>query len=190
MNRELREELVASRTAFAGRFISVTVDDVELSDGRAAVREIVHHPGAVAIVPLLDETTVIMIQQYRHPAGQVLWELPAGVLEPGEDPEACARRELAEEVGYVPGELVHLLSMFTSPGFTTELIHIFLARDLREAEASEEEDEVMRAVQVPLVTALEMVRRGEVQNAAAVCGLLATADRLARNDLQDLVDGG
>lgn len=179
MNRELREELLASRAAFSGRFISVTVDDVELPDGRRAAREVVHHPGAVAIVPMLDEANVIMIQQYRHPAGRILWELPAGVLEPGEDPEACARRELAEEVGYTPGELLHLLSTFTSPGFSTELIHIFLARDLREVEASEEEDELIRPVQVPLVTALEMVRRGEVQNAAAVCGLLATADRLA-----------
>lgn len=182
MDRELREQLVASRTAFAGRLISVTVEDVELSDGRAASREVVHHPGAVAIVPLLDEDNVIMIQQYRHPAGRILWELPAGVLEPDEDPETCARRELAEEVGYVPGKLEHLLSTFTSPGFSTELIHIFLARDLREVAASEKEDELIRPVQVPLVTALEMVRRGEVQNAAAVCGLLATADRLARDE--------
>jgi ADP-ribose pyrophosphatase len=178
---ELREELVASRTAFTGRFISVTVDEVELPDGRAATREIVHHPGAAAVVPLSDDGRVIMIRQYRQGAGQVLWEIPAGVLEPGEEPDACARRELAEEVGRTPGELVHLLSTYTSPGFSTELIHIFLARDLREIDASEEEDEIIRAVPVPLSTALELVRRGEVRNAAAVCGLLAAADRLREN---------
>jgi ADP-ribose pyrophosphatase len=138
------------------------VDEVELSDGRAASREIVHHPGAAAVVPLLDDGRVIMIRQYRQGAGKVLWEL-------------------AEEVGQTPGELVHPLSTYTSPGFSTELIHIFLARDLREVDASEEEDEIIRAVQVPLSTALEMVRRGEVRNAAAVCGLLAAADRLREN---------
>ncbi len=173
MDEQLRERLIASRAAFAGRFISVTVDEVELPDGRAAMREIVHHPGAVAVVPLLDDGRVIMIRQYRQAAGKVLWELPAGVLEQGEEPESCARRELAEEVGQAPGELVHLFSTYTSPGFSTELIHIFLARGLRGVAASGEPDENIRAVPVALSDAVEMVRRGEVQNAAAVCGLLA-----------------
>ncbi len=175
MDEQLRERLVASRTTFAGRLISVTVDEVELPDGRAATREIVHHPGAVAVVPLLDDGRVILIRQYRHGAGKALWELPAGVLAAGELPEACARRELAEEIGQAPGELLHLFSTYTSPGFSTELIHIFLARDLQAVEASAESDENIRPVPVPLSEAVEMVCRGEIQNAAAVCGLLAAA---------------
>ncbi len=177
MDEELRERLVASRTTFTGRLISVTVDEVELPDGGTATREIVHHPGAVAVVPLLHDGRVIMIRQYRQGAGKVLWELPAGVLETGEEPEACARRELAEEIGQAPGELVHLFSTYTSPGFSTELIHIFLARELQHVEASEESDENIRPVSMALSEAVAMVRRGEVQNAAAVCGLLAAAAR-------------
>jgi len=175
VDRELRERLISSRTVFEGKLIAVRVDEVEMPSGARATREIVPHPGAVVIVPLLEGDRVVMIRQYRHAAGKVLWELPAGVLEEGEDPEYAARRELAEEVGRTPGELVHLLSTYTSPGFSTELIHIFLARDLREVDASEEEDENIRAVPVALSTALEMVRRGEVENAAAICGLLAVA---------------
>ncbi len=178
MDEDLRERLVGSRTTFAGQFLSVTVDEVELPDGRTARREIVHHPGAVAVVPLLDDGRVIMIRQYRQAAGKALWELPAGVLEAGEEPEACARRELAEEIGQEPGELVHLLSTYTSPGFSTELIHIFLARELHEVDASAESDENIRVLPMALSEAVAMVRRGEVQNAAAVCGLLAAAARL------------
>ncbi len=175
MDEELRERLIGSTTTFAGRFISVTVDEVELPDGRTTMREIVHHPGAVAVVPLLDDGRVIMIQQYRQAARKVLWELPAGVLEAGEEPEVCARRELAEEIGQEPGELVHLFSAYLSPGFSTEVIHIFLARELHEVDASEESDENIRVVPMALSEAVAMVRRGEVQNAAAVCGLLAAA---------------
>jgi len=138
------------------------VDEVEMPGGARATREIVSHPGAVVIVPLLEGDRVVMIRQYRHAAGKVLWELPAGVLEEGEDPEHAARRELAEEVGRTPGELVHLLSTYTSPGFSRELIHIFLARELREVDASEEEDENIRYVILQLeryTQARELLRR-------------------------------
>lgn len=189
MDEELRERLIRSRAAFTGEFIAVTVDEVELPDGRAATREIVHHPGAVAVVPLLDDGRVVMIRQYRQGAGKVLWELPAGVLAAGEQPEACARRELAEEIGQAAGELVHLLSTYTSPGFSTELIHIFLARELQAVEASSESDENIRAVPMALSEAVEMVRRGEVQNAAAVCGLLAAAAWLRPTERQEVAPG-
>ena len=177
MTRELRERLIGSDKVFEGRLISVRVDEVELADGTRARREFVEHPVAVAVVPMLADGRVVMIQQYRHAAGKVLWELPAGLVEEGEEPEECARRELGEEVGYEPGELIPLFSTFLSPGFSSEIIHIFLARDLRPVNVASEPDERIVAVPVPLAEAVQMVRRGEVQNAAAICGLLAVAER-------------
>jgi len=175
MARQLYERLIASREVFSGRLISVRVDEVALADGRETTREIVAHPGAVAVVPLLDDGAVVMIQQYRHAAGKVLWELPAGTLRPGEPPEHCAHRELTEETGYEAGRIQQLFSMYLSPGYTTELIHVFLARDLVPAAGCADPDERIDVVVLPMEKALEMVERGEVQNAAAICGLLAAA---------------
>ena len=177
MDRELRERLISSRTVFEGKLIAVRVDEVELPDGARAKRECVEHPRAVAVVPLLEDGRVLMIRQYRHAAGKVLWELPAGLVEEGEEPEECARRELGEEVGYEPGELIPLFSTFLSPGFSSEIIDIFLARELRPVNIASEPDERIEAVPVPLAKAVDMVCRGQVQNAAAICGLLAVAER-------------
>ncbi len=177
MEEELRERLISSRTVFEGRLIAVRVDEVELPGGARATREIVSHPGAVVIVPLLGEGRVVMIRQYRPAAGKVLWELPAGVLEEGEQPEEAARRELAEEIGYQAEELTPLFSTYLSPGFSSEVAHLFLARGLRKVDARAEPDESIRAVSLSLCEAVEMVGRGEVQNAAAICGLLAAAER-------------
>jgi ADP-ribose pyrophosphatase len=151
------------------------VDEVALADGRKTTREIVAHPGAVAVVPLLEDGRVVMIQQYRHAAGKVLWELPAGTLRPGEEPQECARRELTEETGYEAGRIEEAFSMYLSPGYTTELIHVFLVRELVPAAGCGDADERIDVVVVDMEKALEMVERGEVQNAAAICGLLAAA---------------
>jgi len=176
MSAELCERLVSSETVFEGGLISVRVDEVELPGGTRARREIVVHPGAAAVVPLLPEGRVLMIRQYRHAAGQVLYELPAGTLQPGESPADCARRELAEETGYAAGELELMLSTYLSPGYSTELIHVFLARDLHPAgRAQLATDERVALVVLPFAEAVTMARRGEVQNAAAICGLLAAA---------------
>jgi len=174
---ELTERPISSRQVFSGRLLAVRVDEVELPDGVRATREIVRHPGAVAIVPLLSDDRVILIRQYRHAAGEVVWELPAGVLEKGEEPAECARRELIEETGYAAGELAPLLSTFVSPGFSSEIIHLFLARDLRRVEARAEPDERIETHVLPFDEAVAMVLRGEVRNAAAICGLLAVAQR-------------
>lgn len=175
MDEELRERLISSRTVFEGDLIAVRVDKVELANGRTATREIVPHPGAAAVVPLLPEGRVVMIRQHRHAAGRVLWELPAGTLDAGEAPEKCARRELVEEVGYEAGELSLLLSTYLSPGYSTELIHVFLARDLKKVAACADADEQIEAFDLPLDDAVAMIERGQVQNAAAICGLLAAA---------------
>lgn len=175
MDRESRERLIASRTAFDGGLLTVRVDEVQTASGRRATREVVSHPGAAAVVPLLPEGRVVLIRQYRHAAGRTLWELPAGILGPGEAPEECARRELIEEAGYEAGNLSLLFSTYLSPGYSGELIHIFRAGDLRPVPARLEPDEEIVPVAVPLEDAVAMVRRGEVQNAAAICGLLAVA---------------
>lgn len=180
MDEELRERLISSRPVFEGRLLSVKVDEVALANGNSAIREIVSHPGAAAIVPLLNDDHVVMIRQYRHAAGKVLWEIPAGILEEGESPEACARRELAEEVGYAANDLDFLFSVFLSPGFSSELIHVFLARNLVPVKVSAEEDERIEAHRICLDEAVKMVRQGEVQNATAVCGLLAAFEHMRR----------
>ncbi len=173
MDRELVERLISSQTVFRGRPISVRVDEVELPGGQRARREVVIHPGAVAIVPLLPDGGVIMIRQYRHAAGTVLYELPAGTLAPGESAVDCARRELAEETGYEAERLSLLFSTYLSPGYSSEIIHIFAASGLRRgAAAAPDEDERLETVTLPLSEAVAMVGRGEVQNAAAICGLL------------------
>jgi ADP-ribose pyrophosphatase len=184
MDARLRERLIASQTVFEGRLISVRVDEVELSDGKRARREVAIHPGAAAIVPLLPDGRVVMIRQYRHPAGATLYELPAGVLRVGESPPDCARRELAEETGYQAEDLRLLFSTYLSPGFSSEIIHIFAATGLRPAAgASLDEDERLELVILPLDEAVAMVKRGEVQNAAAICGLLAVYAWEARKEM-------
>ena len=179
MGERLRERLTSSTTVFSGRLISVRVDEVELADGVRTTREVVAHPGAVAIVPLLPDGRVVMIRQYRHPAGKVLYELPAGTLHPDESPEACACRELAEEIGYRAGRLTHLLSMYLSPGYCTERIHIFLATGLTPAGEGSSPSPRLDAYErveplvLTLAEAVAMIARGEVENAAAIAGLLA-----------------
>lgn len=178
MERELAERLVSSRNVFTGRLISVRVDEVELADGSRTSREVVVHPGAVAIVPLLPANRVVMIRQYRHPAGKVLYELPAGTLQPGESPADCAHRELLEETGYQAGDLAPLFSMYLSPGYCTELIHLFLATGLKPgASTGADSDERVEPFILTLPEALAMIGRGDVQNAAAVAGLLAVGAR-------------
>ena len=176
MDDALRERLLSSRTIFEGRLLTLRVDEVELPTAAKATRETVLHPGAVVIVPLLDDGRVVMIRQYRHATGKVLWELPAGLLEKGEEPACAARRELVEEVGYEVGELALLFSTYLSPGFSSELAYVFVARGLRKVEARTQPDESIRVAEMPLGEAVAMVRRGEVQNAAAICGLLAVAE--------------
>jgi ADP-ribose pyrophosphatase len=190
MDEELKERLISSRRVFKGRLVVLQVDEVELAGGGRTEREVVRHPGAVAVVALLADDRVVMIRQYRHAAGEVLWELPAGVLMPDEEPAACARRELIEEVGYEAGEVTPLLSLFLSPGFSSEVIHLFVARELRSVERLAQPDERIAVELVPFEEAVAMALRGEVRNAAAVCGLLALAERRKREGQQEVAPVG
>ncbi|MBI2873550.1 MAG: NUDIX hydrolase [Firmicutes bacterium] len=168
----LEEKTLSSRSVFKGRIIGLRIDEVELPDGRKASREIVEHPGAVAVVPLTETGEVVMVEQYRVPAGRVLLEIPAGKLEPGENPLACARRELLEETGFLAENLEILTPFYSTPGFCTELAYLVMATGLIKREAATDPDEFLRLRVLPLADTVAMARRGEIPDAKTLLGLL------------------
>ncbi|HLV57437.1 MAG TPA: NUDIX hydrolase [Natronosporangium sp.] len=172
--------VLSRRERYAGPVFRVVTDDVVLPGGQVVHRDYLRHPGAVAVVPY-DERgdEIVMVRQYRHPVGGHLWELPAGLVDhAGESPPEVAVRELAEEVDLVCGRLDLLVDLHTTPGCSDERIRIFLARDLRPAPSAhprEHEEATMTVTRFPLDRAVRMVLAGEITNAAAVAGVLATA---------------
>lgn len=185
----LEEERVQSDYAFRGRLVHLRIDTVRLPSGRTTTREVVEHPGAVAVVPLHDDGTVSLVRQWRQPAGKVLLEIPAGTLEHGEDPLDCACRELAEEVGVTAGRMVHLFSSYLAPGYSSELLHTYLALELGPACARPDADEAIAVVRMPLAGATSAVLDGTIQDAKTVCGLLL-AERCVREGLPGSRAGG
>lgn len=173
MSEQLRETRIDGKRIYDGRAVKLDVDQIRLPDGNETVREVVRHPGAVMIVPLTSDGRVILVRQYRYCAGQALLELPAGTLDPGEEPLACARRELHEETGYTSREWHHVTTFYTTPGFTDELIHLFFARDVEpDGEGGGIEDETIETVMMPLSSAQTLARRGEIHDAKTMVGLL------------------
>ncbi|MGY1742766.1 MULTISPECIES: NUDIX domain-containing protein [unclassified Blastococcus] len=174
--------LVSSERVHDGRVISLDLDTVAMPGGGESVREVVRHPGAVAVVALDDEGRVVLLRQYRHPVGGYLWELPAGLRDAdGEPPLATAKRELAEEVLLAADRWSLLATYFSSPGFCDEAVLVYLAEGLSAADRPEgftvEHEELdMTVERVPLAEAVARVFAGEIRNPAAVVGLLA-ADR-------------
>jgi ADP-ribose pyrophosphatase len=131
----------------------------------------VRHPGAAAVVPLKDDGTVILIRQFRHAAGGFIYEIPAGKLHPGEDPKVCAVRELEEEVGYRTDKLELLSSIFTAPGFTDEVIHIYKATGLKTGRQQLDRDEVLEVIEMPLLETIRMIETGAIRDAKSIVGL-------------------
>ena len=155
------EVRVSSERIYDGHILNLRVDEVKLDNGKAAKREIVEHRGATAIVPMLEDGRVVLIRQYRYAASNELLEIPAGTLEPNEAPEDCARRELEEETGYKCQEMKKMMEIFLAPGYSTEKIHIYLAKGLSETKTRLEEDEQINVEKVPISTALEWVKLGK-----------------------------
>lgn len=168
---------MSRRSIHKGRIGDFGIEDVVLPNGVAVALEVLRHPGAAAVVPLHDDGTVTLIRQHRHAAGGTIWEIPAGKLEPDEDPLACAVRELAEEAG-LAGTIAPLATILTTPAFTDERIHLFLATGLSDVPAALEADEVLTVHRVPLADAVAMIRRGEIADAKTICALMLTADRV------------
>ena len=171
---------IGTTRVHTGRVISLDVDQVRFPDGTTGELEIIRHPGASAVVPFLSDPAgadpqLLLLKQYRYATGGTLYEIPAGRLDPGERPEECAKRELLEETGCTAESIVPLTSMFTTPGFTDERIHLFLATGLTRGEARREADEFIEVETVALSTALQMVERGEIQDAKTALGILFAA---------------
>ena len=170
---------VGGERVYTGRIISVDLDTVRFPDGSTGALEMIRHPGASAVVPLLGDLDgdpeVLLIRQYRYAAESYLYEVPAGRLDPGEAPAACAHRGLREETGYTASRVEHLFTMYTTPGFTDEKIHLFLATGLTPGESAREADEFMELVPTRLSAALAMIERGEIQDAKTALALLYAA---------------
>jgi ADP-ribose pyrophosphatase len=173
-----RAERLASRTVFAGRRVQLRIDRIRLPGGGEHDFELVHHPGAAAMVPLLGSGEVVMLRQYRWATGGWLLEIPAGTLEGGESPEQCAVRELEEETGYRPGELQPLGWIWTTPGFTDERIWLYLATGLAAGRQALDRDELLAIERVPLARAVAMAASGEMVDGKSVAALLRAAGRL------------
>jgi ADP-ribose pyrophosphatase len=182
--KELRKEVtpgrVKSRRVYNGKTISLDLDTVRFPDGSTGELEMVRHPGASAIVPFLseprgDDPQVLLIKQYRYAAEGYLYEIPAGRLDPGENPRDCAARELKEETGCTAEHFEHLLTMYTTPGFTDEKIHVYMATGLVSGETKHEADEFLELCPTLLSRALEMIEAGEIRDGKTALGLLFAA---------------
>lgn len=160
-----------TKNIYTGQVVTLNVDTVTLPNGLTVDLEVVRHPGAAAVVPLKDDGTVVLIRQFRHAAGGFIYEIPAGKLHPGEDPTVCARRELEEEIGYRAGTLALLSSIFTAPGFTDEVIHIYKATGLSAGRQQLDRDEVLEVVEMSLPEAIRMIKNGEIRDAKSIVGL-------------------
>ena len=169
---ELYEKKIGSRQIFDGKIVKLFVDDVELPNGQRAIREIVRHPGAVCVIPITDEGDVVMVRQFRYPFGEVLLEIPAGKLEPGEDPYEAALRELEEESGAVAKKVEHLGEIYTTVAIFDEKIQLYIATGIEFKNAHPDEDEFLEVEKIPLKTLVQMVMRGEIKDSKTQIAIL------------------
>lgn len=177
----LYEKTISSQPIYDGRIIKVKVDEVQLPNGNTAKREIVNHQGAVAVMPLTDDGKLIAVRQFRKPLERTIVEIPAGKLEPGEEPLACAIRELEEETGYTAQKMELLSSFYTSPGFADELLHVYVATGLTKGESRPDEDEFVDVLALTLEQARELHRTGEIRDAKTVVALFAWENRVLQS---------
>jgi len=171
---------IASHRIFTGKIISVDVDQVRYPDGSIGEMEIVRHPGASAILPFLSDPSgadpqILLLRQYRYAADASLYEIPAGKLDPGETPAQCAERELREETGCTAERIEHLCTTFTTPGFTDEQIHVYMATGLTQGVSATEADEFLEVETVTLSRALHMIQLGEIRDAKTALAILYAA---------------
>jgi ADP-ribose pyrophosphatase len=176
--------IVNQREVFAGRVISLSIDEIAIAHQKMEM-ECIRHPGGAAVVPLLQNDSVVMIEQYRYAVGTTLWEIPAGRLEEGENPRACAVRELEEEAGYTAAHMVKLADIYSAPAYCSEIISIFLATGLILGSQHLEEDEFIRVVNVPLEDALTRVLTAGVSDAKTLVGLLLARQHITSSGVPD-----
>ena len=170
---ELFEKIIKTETMFTGRVFKVEVSEVELPDGQRSTREIIRHNGGAAIVAIDENNNIFLVKQYRIAAGQEMLEIPAGKLEIGEDPLNCAIRELEEETGMQAGEIKHLFSMYATPGYCAEKLHIYIATGLKPGHIHRDEEEFLHVIKLPFDIAYKMVMNGQLNDAKTIAGILA-----------------
>ncbi|MBM7701645.1 NUDIX hydrolase [Metabacillus iocasae] len=165
--KHLIEKTLSSKRIFQGRVIDLYHEEVELPNGKTSKREIVKHPGAVAVIAMTDDHKMVMVKQYRKAMDRILVEIPAGKLEQGEEPIETAKRELEEETGYTCDSLRHIISFYTSPGFADELVHLYLAEELKvmETKAELDEDEFVDVLHLSLEEALTYIQTQQIYDA-------------------------
>lgn len=171
----------SSKTIHEGRVFSLVSENYTLKNGVTSRMDFIQHPGAAAMVPMINPTDVILIKQYRHAIREFIWEIPAGTLDPEESPLNCARRELIEETGYSAASWHQLGTITPLPGCSDERIHIFLASDLKSAEQNLDDDEMLKVHQLKLEDALQMVVKGEIADGKTISGLFLAFHWLQRN---------
>lgn len=176
---DLTEIQLSSRSVYHGALLQVKEDRVELPDGRQATREYIVHPGAVVVIPLLDSGEVVMERQFRYPLRRDLYELPAGKLDPGENPLLCGQRELLEETGYVAREWRFVATIHPCIGYSDESISLYLAEGLSPGQHQRDGDEFLEIFRLPLADALEWVRSGRITDVKTVIGLF-WAEKIAQ----------
>ena len=166
------EEQLSSEQVFDGGLVQVRVDTVLLPNGRKATREVVDHQPAVVVVPVDVDGNVVLVRQYRYPVATELLEAPAGLVEDGEAPRDCAQRELQEEIGYRAGSLESLGQFWTSPGFCTELMYVYMGKELEPSALEPDLDENIETVMVPLSAVSGLIQQGEIRDAKTIAALL------------------
>lgn len=176
-------QILSSQEIYRGRVFDVTIDTIREGD-KTYQREVVHHPGSAVIIPVLEDGTLALVRQYRHPAVRYLLEAPAGTLNHGEAPEQGAARELEEELGLLAGRLEKLSEFFVSPGFCEEKMWVYLATELTGTRQHLDEDEIVEIIRLPFSQALSMITTGEIEDAKTIIGIMLAAPRVGPSMLE------
>ena len=177
---ESKEKALRRINSYSGVVVDVTMDQVELQDGSRSFREVVHHPGGVAVLPVDSEGFAWCVRQFRYPFAAELLEIPAGKLEKGEEPFPAAQRELSEETGLTAARWLDLGEIYTSPGYSTEVLHLYLALELSAGDAHPDEGEFLSAVRLPLEELHGKVLSGEIRDGKTVVAVLKTMEYLRK----------
>ncbi len=175
------EKTIKEERKYTGNIINVDRLTVELPSGKEATRDVVRHPGASVVIPVTDDGMLLLVTQYRKPNDMISIELPAGKLDYGEEPEICAKRELCEETGFKAGNMIKVISIHSTPGFSDEVLHMYIATNLIEAVACPDEDELISCSKYSIPDCLCMIQKGEITDAKTVVGVLL-ADKIIRDE--------
>ncbi len=177
---KLREKVYKKNKVYVGKVVDFCNDEIILPDGNKATREYIDHPGAVAIIPFVNKTDIILVRQYRYPVDEITYEIPAGKLEPGKKESllGCAKRELKEETGYKAKTIKKLISFWPSSAFSNEELVIYIAKDLVKGTVNPDDDEFIENLAVPFKKALQMVKQGKIKDSKTVIALLYIASKI------------